>query len=112
MPGQPRWGAARTLTLQPWMKFLGCEIVDIDSLVPLSQARADMGPQPILLGNIDTVRVLRNGTPEGIRAAIAECHRQAGNKYIIGAGCEIPRDTPHRNVQALADYAHACARPT
>ncbi len=91
---------------------LGCEIVDIDSLVPLNQARAEMGLHPILLGNIDTVRVLRNGTPEGIRAAIAECHRQAGNKYIIGAGCEIPRDTPHRNVQALADYAHACARPT
>ena len=91
---------------------LGCEIVDIDSMVPVGQARAQMGPNQILLGNIDTVRVLRNGTPEDVRSGLEECHRQAGNQYIIGAGCEIPRDTPHRNVQAMADYARACCRKT
>jgi MtaA/CmuA family methyltransferase len=84
---------------------LGCEIVDIDSMVPLGQARQEMGPDVALLGNIDPVKTLRNGTPEGIAAAVAECHRQAGLRYIVGAGCEVPRDTPEANVLALTTYA-------
>ena len=87
------------------MGRLGCDIVDLDSMVPLSEARAALGPDAVLLGNIDPVAVLRNGTPESVREAIAECHRQAGARYIVGAGCEIPRDTPLENVRALTEYA-------
>ena len=53
-----------------------------------------MGPGTILLGNLNPVAVLRNGDPAGVTAAIAECHRQAGARFIVGAGCEVPRDTP------------------
>jgi hypothetical protein len=56
---------------------------------------------------VDPVATLRNGTPESIRAAVAECHRQAGSAYIVGAGCEVPRDTPPENVLALRDYARS-----
>jgi MtaA/CmuA family methyltransferase len=87
------------------MGRLGCEIVDLDFMVPLMQAREEMGPDQVLLGNIDPVRVLRNGTPETVMAAIAECHHQAGPHYIVGAGCEIPRGTPRENVRALVEYA-------
>jgi uroporphyrinogen-III decarboxylase len=68
-----------------------------------------MGPDPILLGNLDPVAVLRDGTPEGIWEALAECHRQAGARYIVGAGCEVPRDTPLENVRAMAEYAKSHA---
>jgi MtaA/CmuA family methyltransferase len=84
---------------------LGCDIVDVDFPVPIQQARQEMGPQQVLLGNIDPVRVLRNGDPESITSAIAECHRQGGNRYIVSAGCEVVRDTPPENVRALARYA-------
>lgn len=87
------------------MGWLGCEIVDLDFLSPISEARAKMGASQILLGNINPVTVLRGGTPEGVFNAIAECHRQAGARYIIGAGCEVPRDTPPENLRALAEYA-------
>ena len=89
------------------MGRLGCEIVDLDDFATMSEARAAMGPNQILLGNINPVTVLRNGTPERVRAALAECHRQAGPRYIVGAGCEVPRDTPLENFQALVDYARA-----
>ncbi len=92
--------------LQP-VGRLGCEIVDLDFMVPVAQARAAMGSQPILLGNIDPVRVLKRGTPESVTAAIAQCHREAGSRYIVGAGCEVPRGTPLENVQALTDYARS-----
>jgi MtaA/CmuA family methyltransferase len=88
---------------------LGCEIVDLDFMVPLDQARRQMGPGQVLLGNIDPVRVLKEGTPEKVRAALAACHRAAGPRYIVGAGCEVPRGTPDANFLAIAEYAKAAA---
>jgi len=83
----------------------GSQIVDLDFLTPLSEARAAMGPDQVLLGNIDPVRVLRDGSPESIETALAECYAQAGPQYIVGAGCEIPRGTPPENVRAMARFA-------
>ena len=88
------------------MGKLGCEIVDLDSMAPISEARQQMGPKTILLGNLNPVAVLRNGDVAGVTAAIAECHRQAGAPFIVGAGCEVPRDTPAENLRALCAYAH------
>jgi MtaA/CmuA family methyltransferase len=87
--------------------YLGCDIVDLDFMVPMSAGRKAMGPDQVLLGNIDPVRVLRDGTPESIADAIAECHREAGPRYIVGAGCEVPRGTPDENLCALTEYARS-----
>jgi len=88
---------------------LGCDIVDLDFMVSVAKAREAMGPDQVLLGNLDPVKVLRNGTPESITAAVAQCHREAGPRYIVGAGCEVPRDTPAANLLALRDYARSQA---
>jgi len=87
------------------MGRLGVAIVDLDSLARVDEGRAAMGPEQVLLGNIDPVRVLRDGTPEAVYAAMAECHRQAGPRYIVGAGCEAPRDTALENMHAMRRYA-------
>lgn len=94
-----------TRRLLEGMGRLGCEIVDLDYPSPLSAGRAAMGPQQVLLGNLHPVKVLKEGTPPAVTAAVAECHRQAGPRYIVGAGCEIPRGTPAANVDALTRYA-------
>jgi MtaA/CmuA family methyltransferase len=83
---------------------VGADIVDQDSLAPVDEARRKMGSQQVLLGNIDPVRVLREGTPESVYNALAECHHQAGPRYMVGAGCEVVRDTPGENMQALVRY--------
>jgi uroporphyrinogen-III decarboxylase len=88
------------------MGKLGCAIVDLDSLAPIAEAREKMGPQQILLGNLNPVALLRNGDPAGVSAAVAQCHLQAGARFIVGAGCEVPRDTPLENLRALCAYAH------
>ena len=36
---------------------------------------------------------------------MAQCHRDAGPRWIAGAGCEVCRDTPEANLRALCEYA-------
>jgi MtaA/CmuA family methyltransferase len=87
------------------MGALGCDIVDLDSLAPIREARAQMGAGQVLLGNLNPVTVMRGGTPETVTETIAQCYREAGARFVVGAGCEIPRDTPVENLSALARYA-------
>jgi uroporphyrinogen-III decarboxylase len=87
------------------MASVGAEQVDLDFMAPLSEAREQMGEAQVLSGNIDPVRVLRDGTPDSIAAALEECRRQARGCYIVCAGCEVPRDTPPANVEAMCRFA-------
>ncbi len=97
----------RTRQIFPHMARLGADIVDLDSMAPLDEARREMGSSQVLLGNVDPVRVLHDGTPQTVRTAFAECHYLAGPRYIVGAGCEIPPGTPDANVLAMSQYARA-----
>ena len=89
------------------MGQLGCAVVDLDYMVPLAAAREAMGAEQVLLGNLDPVSCLRSGSPESVTEAIARCHGEAGPRYIVGAGCEVVRDTPDANIRALQDYARS-----
>lgn len=92
------------------MATAGADIVDLDSMVPLEQARADAGPDQVLLGNLNPVTELLSSSPDAVAARVAACHREAGSRFIVGAGCEVPAATPHANVDAMVEYARA-ARP-
>jgi uroporphyrinogen-III decarboxylase len=81
------------------------DLVDLDYLVPVSLAREAMGPAQPLLGNLEPVGLLRDSTVECVRAAVARCHAEAGAAYVVGAGCEICRDTPEANLRAMCEYA-------
>jgi MtaA/CmuA family methyltransferase len=84
---------------------LGCDVIDIDSAVPMAEARAKMGPEQGVLGGIDPVRVLERGTVDEVVRAVSECRRAAGDRFVLGAGCEVPRGTPPENLRALARCA-------
>ena len=84
---------------------LACDLVDVDFLVPLDQARAQTGALQALSGNLDPVRDLCHGTPESIALALEDQQKKAGTRWIISAGCEIVRNTPRENVRALSRFA-------
>ena len=88
---------------------LGADIVDLDSMVPLGPARADAGPDQVFLGNLNPVSELLSSRPEAVHARVAACHLDAGPRYIVGAGCEVPAATPHENVAAMVAYARSTA---
>jgi MtaA/CmuA family methyltransferase len=95
----------RTQPLAADIGTINCEIVDVDYPNPLADFRASAGPERILLGNIDPVRDLRDRKAIAVSKLLAQCHKDAGPRYIVGAGCEVPRDTTQANVRALSSYA-------
>ena len=86
---------------------LGCDLVDVDSPVPMEQARTQVGPAQALIGNLDPVRDVRNGSPLSIRTSLEALQRAGGQNWIVAAGCEIVRDTPHDNLFAMRDFARS-----
>ena len=89
--------------LLPGIADLGVDILDVDHMVSLATVRETVGPDVVVAGNMDPVTVIRNGTPDGIRAAVAKAYAEAGNPYMINAGCEIPAGTPVENLKALCE---------
>jgi len=95
-----------TTALMPLLKDVPYDIIDLDHLASVSRSRAALGPDRILLGHLDTVAVMRDGTPDTVRQALARVLNEAGgSNYIVSAGCEIPRDTPEANFRAMLDFA-------
>lgn len=86
----------------------GADIVAIDSLVDLRFAKEQIGGRVSLIGNIDPVGVMLQGSVEQVEAAARRCLEDAaGGGYILGTGCEVPPGTPIENVIALVHCAHS-----
>jgi len=84
---------------------IGYDILDFDSQASLETVRKKIGAAPVILGNIPTVDVMEQGTPEQVKATAEECYRVCGPNHIISAGCEVPRTTPIKNMDALREFA-------
>lgn len=95
----------RTDDLLPTMRRLPADIFELDFPVDLSHAREVLGPDRVILGNVNTVEEMLTGSPDEVYAAAAECHRISGPRHIVGTGCEVPPETPPENLHALVAYA-------
>ena len=91
----------QTRHLWQGIRNLGVDIFDVDHMISLKEARAALGPKIVLAGNINPVADVRFGTPENIRSHLRRNHADAGDPYMICAGCEIPSGTPPENLAAL-----------
>jgi len=64
----------------------------------------DKLPEDVLiLGNMDPVGILKNGTPELIKAETAKLLERCGRypNFVISSGCDIPPQTPIENLEAF-----------
>ena len=91
--------------LIPLMCTLPVDIYELDSPVNLAAARAVMGPNRVILGNVGTIADLLEGDPERVRAAAKRCHETCGRYHVVGAGCELSPFTPPENLRAMIQYA-------
>ncbi|NLH43893.1 MAG: hypothetical protein GX448_18805, partial [Planctomycetes bacterium] len=79
------------------MAKTGCDVIDLDWMVPLKESRAVAGSNVTLCGNFDPAAVLLQGTPQDVANAAAQCIREGGQRFIVQPGCEVPPGTPERN---------------
>ena len=86
--------------LLPRLAQLDIDILDVDWMVPLEQARAIMGEAVTLCGNFNPVQEQLQCDAQRTREAALRCRRQAGSRFILQGGCETPPGTPLENVTA------------
>ena len=95
--------------LLPGLATLELDVVDVDHMVSLGKVRETLGRRLALGANLNPVADVLRGNPDSIREKLEGCYREAGNPFIVNAGCEIPRGTPHENLKALCEPL-ACQR--
>jgi uroporphyrinogen decarboxylase len=70
------------------------------------QEVADMFGRPFM-GGLDRLGILAYGNSEEARQAAQEVLRSAADRFILGADCTVPSDTPWENLKAAIAAAHA-----
>ncbi|HUW55910.1 MAG TPA: uroporphyrinogen decarboxylase family protein [Planctomycetota bacterium] len=85
----------------PYSRETGLACFHFDSKVPTRVARDLAGGKLALMGGTSNLDVIRTGTPESIRADVAE--KASFGIEIIGPECAVPLDAPWRNMKLLAD---------
>ncbi|MGE5296142.1 MAG: uroporphyrinogen decarboxylase family protein, partial [Solirubrobacterales bacterium] len=83
------------------MARTGCDILDVDWMVPLKESRVVVGPDVTLCGNFDPAAVLLQGTPQDVANAAKKCIVEGGRRLIVQPGCEVPQGTPEENIRAF-----------
>jgi len=92
--------------LMPRLIETGVNILDVDHLVKDMAPFVDLlGPRQVLLGNLDPVSIVQDGTPELVREEVIRCAQETRGRGIVSAGCEIPVDTPAENYRAFFEAA-------
>ncbi len=95
--------------LLPGLARLGADMIDIDSPTDIGLARQHLGPDVMILGNLEPVGCFLGKGPAEIIAEIEACAAKVGPRYVIGAGCEIPPGTPDANVRAMVEAGERIA---
>jgi MtaA/CmuA family methyltransferase len=83
------------------MTRTGCDIIDIDWMVPVDESRRLVGPDVTLAGNFDPSAVLLQGSPQDVADAARRCIEMGGRRFILQPGCEVPPGTPEQNLRAF-----------
>lgn len=98
-----------TTHLLPSFAGLGFDLIDLDWPVGIEDARAALGPDVLVTGNIDPVEVLErpaDGVYDACRALV-DGHR--AERYALAGGCEIGVNTPPDNLLAMLRAARSHA---
>jgi MtaA/CmuA family methyltransferase len=101
-----------TKALLPLFAQLEADIINLDTLVDLANAKRLLGHKMCLKGNFDPTRILLQGDPEAVKEAARQAIQAGGQGggFILSPGCELPRDTPLENLDALVEAAKTYGR--
>jgi uroporphyrinogen decarboxylase len=95
------------------MAATGVQGLSIGPMVNLAEAAKRVPDDCVLMGNIDPVRVMANGSPEDVRCAVRNLGEQMKTveNFVVATGCDLPPETPLENIVVLIDEARRLPRP-
>ncbi|MDW7675221.1 MAG: uroporphyrinogen decarboxylase family protein [Bacillota bacterium] len=94
--------------LLDYIKELGVDLVNIDSKVDLATARSTLS-NVCIKGNLNPSDILLKGSEAKVLTEAKKCIEIGGLGYMLSPGCEVPKDTPQENFNALVRAAKLVA---
>lgn len=84
----------------------GPDGLSLDSPVELARAIDSVPPDVVVLGNVDPVGVMVEGTTDEVREAASSLVSEIGDRenFVLGTGCDLPGETPLENLDALFSF--------
>ena len=58
------------------------------------------------MGGLERKGIITSGTPDQIRDAVAQVIADAPARFVLGADCTVPSETPWQNLKTAIDAAH------
>jgi uroporphyrinogen decarboxylase len=95
-----------TLILEDMLET-GTDAVELDYLTDIERAHRVCRDRVCFIGNIDPSGVLALGTVDEVERATRTLLRVYADspRFILNAGCALPRTTPEKNVRAMINTA-------
>jgi len=81
------------------MAECGADALSVDQKNKLAETRQKVGPNVVLLGNFDPVKVLHKGNPADVGPAVLECITNGADG--IWPGCDLWPEVPAENMSAM-----------
>jgi MtaA/CmuA family methyltransferase len=85
----------------------GARVLSVDHAVDLAEARQVFQKDVVIMGNLDPVSVLLQGSADDVDKVAEKCFNDAGRDgcYIFGAGCAVPKHTPIENIVQMTNVS-------
>ena len=86
----------------------GVDCLSLDSKVDFGFARETLGPDYLLMGNVEPTNPLTMGTPETVYAHSQKTITQAGKEghFFLSSGCIVSDEAPPANMEAMFRAGH------
>jgi len=91
----------------------GITALSLDNCEDIGDLKDQFGHKVAVVGNVDPVKVIMNGTREEIYDSVRECIRKAKDcpeGFILASGCDIPIGTDVEKIQMFMDAARIFGR--
>ncbi|MDU6877360.1 uroporphyrinogen decarboxylase family protein [Clostridium tepidum] len=85
---------------------MNISIFSVDNCEDIGELKAALGNKVCIVGNVDPVSVIRNGTLKDVYDAVKLCIEKAADSpkgYVVGSGCDIPAGAPVENIKAIIE---------
>lgn len=81
------------------MAECGADAISVDQKNCIAETRQKLGPETIILGNFDPIKVLHKGEVSNVGPAVLESIK--GGASAVWPGCDLWPEVPRENMEAL-----------